>query len=107
MEGMIRVGKGEKGGHLATRSPFLEGEKLRQNGPRTKSSHEDLPKVNSLLFSLSLRNRWAAADVESLDSQRWLFVETNFDHWKPDGDQRRWITDGSDPSHSLSFQNHS
>uniref|UniRef100_A0AC34PW57 Ceramidase n=1 Tax=Panagrolaimus sp. JU765 TaxID=591449 RepID=A0AC34PW57_9BILA len=37
------------------------------------------------------RNRWAAADIFELNISkgRWFLVETNFDHWKKPGDDRR------------------
>ncbi|CAB3402631.1 unnamed protein product [Caenorhabditis bovis] len=37
------------------------------------------------------RNRWNAADIYRLEfeKKRWFLVETNFDHWKGDRDERR------------------
>ncbi|GMR38648.1 hypothetical protein PMAYCL1PPCAC_08843, partial [Pristionchus mayeri] len=35
------------------------------------------------------RDRWAAADVQTLHEKRWFLVETNFDHWTEEGDGRR------------------
>ncbi|CAI4232321.1 unnamed protein product [Auanema sp. JU1783] len=35
------------------------------------------------------RNRMKAFDIYTLSKDRWYLVETNFDHWKKDGDKRR------------------
>ncbi|GMR42496.1 hypothetical protein PMAYCL1PPCAC_12691, partial [Pristionchus mayeri] len=45
--------------------------------------------VNKFEGAVISRDRWRAADVERLDEKNWFLVETNFDHWKEDGDKRR------------------
>ncbi|GMT19338.1 hypothetical protein PFISCL1PPCAC_10635, partial [Pristionchus fissidentatus] len=45
--------------------------------------------VNKFEGVVISRNRWNAADVERLSEKNWYLVETNFDHWKEDGDKRR------------------
>uniref|UniRef100_A0A8R1E385 CBAH domain-containing protein n=1 Tax=Caenorhabditis japonica TaxID=281687 RepID=A0A8R1E385_CAEJA len=40
--------------------------------------------------ALISRNRWSAADVHSLDEHQWFLVETNYDNWRKQGDERRY-----------------
>jgi len=52
-------------------------------------SYITLGGVNSGEAAVITRDHGGAADVWTLDNGQWFLVETNYDHWQPDGDGRQ------------------